>query len=177
MSKVYPFMVSASLLFLGCTANERTTTTVSETSGNGERVTVTETTVEQKETPPVTADDVAMKTREAVDVAGEFAAQTKEEFVAEAQDRLAQIDAKIKEWDAKSETLQAEAKTRWHEEREKLRQQQAKLQLEIEKLQNATGEAWLDVKAGATAAWKELANGFSAAATRFEEDPPQGTAP
>ena len=159
------------LALVGCTANERTTTTVSHTSDDGQqRVAVTNTTEETTTTPPVTAEDVAAKTQDAVNVAGEFAAQTKDEFVAEAKVRLARIDQQIQEWDAKSESLKAEAKASWAKERERLRQRQAEMQLELEKLEKASGEAWGDLKVGATAAWNELSKGFSDAAARFEKD-------
>ena len=168
MKQTYGLMSLIALLVVGCARQD--SVSVSQTTTDGQRsVTVTKT-VETQHATTATAEELAAKARETADLAGELAAQTKDEFIAAAKERLVKIDQRINEWDAQSALMSAEAKVRWNEERERLRQHQAEMQLELERLQKASGEAWGDLKAGATAAWKELASGFNSAAARFDQD-------
>lgn len=169
MKQVLGFLIATGLMLPGCTTKEWDSKTDSQTSSNGQQtVTVTKTVVEQNDRPPVTTEKLAEKTKETLKLAGEFAAQNKDEFVAEVKRRLASINQQLMEWDAQSESWTADAKAKWNIEREKLHQRQLEMQRELEMLESATGAAWGDVKAGATAAWKNLADGFSQAAAHFD---------
>lgn len=176
MKTSFAVIMTATLMLCGCDSKVTDSTTVTHSSPEGQQsVTITKTVVEppqadQATTDKATTEQLAAKSRETLQIAGELAAQTKDEFVAEAKRRLADIDSKIKEWDVRAESMTAEAKAKWSEQREKLHQKQIAMQLEIEKLQGESAAAWADVKAGATAAWKNLADGFQAAAEHFNRD-------
>lgn len=176
MKTSFAVIMTATLMLCGCDSKVTDSTTVTHSSPEGQQsVTITKTVVEPPQadkatTDKATTEQLAAKSRETLQIAGELAAQTKDEFVAEAKRRLANIDSKIKEWDAQSESMTAAAKEKWSAEREKLHQKQVAMQLEIEKLQGESAAAWADVKAGATAAWKNLADGFQAAAEHFNRD-------
>jgi hypothetical protein len=155
MNRMLGLILCTILLPLGCTKQESTPVSPSSPSSVGN-------------SSPVTGGDVAGKAQETLDLAGDLASQTKDEFVADAQRRLAQMDQKLQEWEAKSASLTADAKAKWEVEHEKLRQRRAEMQQELDKLRNATGNAWLDVKDGTTAAWKNLTDAFGKAATHFQ---------
>lgn len=176
MKTRFALLITGISVLCGCSSKVTDSTTVSHTTPERqETVTVTKTAIEPPATQQVTVDELAAKSKETLRIAGALADQTKDEFIAEAKRRLAEIDSKIKQWDAESETMTAEAKAKWTEEREKLHQKQVAMQLEIEKLQGESAAAWVDVKAGATAAWKNLADGFQAASEHFNRD--SGTKP
>jgi len=176
MKTTFALMMTTTLVLCGCNSKVTDSTTVTHSSPEGQQsVTVTKSVVEPPQadnanTDNVTTEQLAAKSRETLQIAGELASQTKDEFVVEAKRRLAEIDSKIKEWDAQSETMTAEAKEKWVQQREELHQKQLAMQAELEKLQGKSAAAWADVKTGATAAWKDLADGFRSAAEHFKHD-------
>jgi DNA anti-recombination protein RmuC len=174
-------MIVASLACLmvlpGCTEKRVESTNVVKPSATGTQPVTETTTVVETKAPSVTTDDVAQSAQETATVGGNLAAQTKDEFVAEAKQRLAQMDKKIQEWDSHSDALNAEARARWQQEREQLRERQAELQRQLDRLQTASGEAWGDLKTGATAAWDELATGFRNAASHYDQQSDRSVKP
>lgn len=119
---------------------------------------------------PVTAKDVGAKTRETLELTREFAAQSAEEFAAEAKVRMAEMNRKLADWEAQSKPLAEDAKVRWNEEREVLRQHLGTLQQQLDRLKEKGGNAWEEMKEGSKSAWHDLANAFSKASNHFEKD-------
>jgi hypothetical protein len=115
-----------------------------------------------------TKDQLVEKTKETWDLARGLAAQTRDEFVAEAKERLAEMDRKIDEWESQSGSLSEDAKGKWNEEREVLRERRTQMQKELDKVKDASGDAWQEVKAGAKAAWNDLADAFRKSEERFK---------
>lgn len=119
---------------------------------------------------PVTAHDVSVKAKEALDVTGKFAAQSMEQFTVEAKRRLEEMDRKVNEWEGLSEPLTDEAKTKWNEQRELFAERRAKLQLELDKLKESSSDAWEKMKEGSHAAWNDLVDAFHKASEHFSKD-------
>jgi len=105
---------------------------------------------------------------EAWDAAGEFAAESKDEFVAEAKRRLAIMDAKLEEWKVQASKMSAEAKEEWEPRRVQLEERRDELQKELDRLMTSSAGAWEEVKVGAAKAWKETSDAFRKAADHFQ---------
>lgn len=94
------------------------------------------------------------------------------------QDRKDYIDkmaAQLKEWDDKIQELQmradkakAEAKTEYQRELQQLRQKRAEAQNTLSQLQQASDEAWEELKGGAEKSWRDLKSAFEKAKSKFE---------
>ena len=114
------------------------------------------------------AEKARREAKEAWDAAAEFAAESKEEFVAEAKRRLALMDVKLEEWKQRASTMSAEEKAKWEPERVELQQRRDELQRELDRLGTASAAAWEDLKVGASKAWKETSESFRKAASHFQ---------
>ena len=114
------------------------------------------------------AEKARREAKEAWDAAAEFAAESKEEFVAEAKRRLALMDAKLEEWKQRASSMSSEEKSKWEPERIELQQRRDELQRELDRPGSASAAAWEDLKVGASKAWKETSEAFRKAATHFE---------
>lgn len=161
MTIVRASLLSTMLLSIGCTQSDHS----SERSPNS-----METRQTTDHSKPVTADEVATKTREVLDVSGKFAAQSMDQFTTEAKRRLAEMDRKMKEWEAQSKPLTDDAKAKWNEQHELFQQRRAKLQQELDRLKESGGNAWNEMKEGSEAAWHELSEAFIKAAEHFQKD-------
>lgn len=115
----------------------------------------------------MTVNKVIEETREAARAFGEFAADTKDEFVREGKEHLARLDERIVELKKRSSELSADARAKWNEQLADLEARRKEFASELEEVQNASGDAWKDVSDGAKSAWAELTTGVEKAAHSF----------
>ncbi len=120
---------------------------------------------EPSETAP--ADKVIQESQEALDAAGQFAAKTKDEYVAKLSDQMKKLDKKIDDLKAKGEKLQGQAKTEWRDQMEALRIKRQQADQLLDELKAASGKSWEDFREGTTNAWQDLKTSIDAAAKRF----------
>ena len=171
MTGTRSMLAFAMLLAIGCTPKEYDSASSSPSSKSAQNGGASVNGADHKnDGKSVTADQVVEKTKEALESAGALAAKSKDEFVAEAKQRLAEMDQKIEEWEAESKPVAEDARTKWEHEREVLRERRTQMQQELDKLKNASGDAWQDMKQGATAEWKELADAFRKAEVHIKEE-------
>lgn len=127
----------------------------------------------------ITANKVIEESREAWNAAEEFAAQSKDEFLAESKRRLSKLDRKIAEYqrrfDEKADTASAELRAKWQEDLRDLEARRQEMRQEIDKLSKSGGAAWSDLSDGARKAWKNLSESFHRAARHFDSDHPATT--
>jgi hypothetical protein len=83
--------------------------------------------------------------------------------------QLAEWEAIINEYMRKAETATAEAKLKYQEQIDSLREQHAETLQRLHALQNISGEAWEDLRAGMESAWHELKQAFEKAAKKFKD--------
>ncbi len=170
MISLRDFAVCALLLGVGCTPHEWDSPGASNKSTN-ERASATKPASRSDHKPgrqTVTSDAVVEKTKETLTLTGELIAQTKDEFVAKAKQRLAEMDRKLDEWETRSKPLSEDAQAKLAHEREVFHQRRTEMQQELDRLSDASDDAWQDTKEGATKVWRDVADAFGKAATHFE---------
>ncbi|MCC7424193.1 MAG: hypothetical protein IT428_28330 [Planctomycetaceae bacterium] len=121
----------------------------------------------------VTARKVIDESREAFQAASEFAAQSKDEFVAEAQQRLARMDARMAEYERRlndrSKEFSAETRETWRTRLADLKMKREEMQKKLDELRRDSGSAWKDLSAGAHRSWNEMSKAFREAAAEFDD--------
>jgi hypothetical protein len=127
----------------------------------------------------VTARKVIDESREAFQAATEFAVQSKDEFVAEAQQRLAKMDARMAEYERrlndKSKDVSAETREKWETHLADLKMHREEMQKKLDELRRDSGAAWKDLSAGAHRSWNEMSKAFRAAAAEFDDADERGS--
>lgn len=116
---------------------------------------------------PVSAREVKEKTKDAAVAAGSYVAQNKDEFLAAADQKLKELDAKISELAKKSEAYTDDAKAQADKSLATLKDQRGAVSAQYDKLKQASADAWTGIKAGFTAAMDELEKGYEAAKAKF----------
>ncbi len=110
-----------------------------------------------------TADKVKKETVEAVDAAGTYAGEKKEEFAARMKGNLDQLDREIEELKAESQTKSVEVR---NATKRKISELQAKRDLvnkRYAELEKSTGKAWTTMKTGVEKAWGDVRNAYGEA--------------
>ncbi len=106
---------------------------------------------------PVSGADVKREVGEAVDTTLSYAAQEKDKFIAASELKMASWKEKLAGWksdaDGKTAELTADAKVQYERAAEKLGE-----------LKDASGDAWVDVKAGFVEAYEALESSAKKAA-------------
>lgn len=84
------------------------------------------------------------------------------------------LEARFDQWRAEIDKLQAkateagaDARLEYQEEIEKLRDQQEDARAKLDELDNASDEAWEDLKSGIENAWDDLGEAVKSARERF----------
>jgi BMFP domain-containing protein YqiC len=144
----YPIAVlTASLAFAGCEPSKQSDSAVPPTN--------------------VSAREVEKQIKEAADATRAYMTESKEQFIASAQEKLNKLDQQISELGAKTETLKDEAKAESGKALTALREQRAQLGQRFEELKHSSKEVWKGVKAGFEAAFAELEKGCQNAKSKF----------
>ncbi|MCL4800886.1 MAG: hypothetical protein KJ025_14945 [Burkholderiales bacterium] len=116
---------------------------------------------------PVTAGEVKQKASEAAGTAATYARQQQQEFVAEAQTELDQIEARIAEWKAKAESAGADAKASMNESLQDLEEQRRAAEQKLSELESSGAEAWARIKTGFDEAMDRLRQSYEKAKREF----------
>lgn len=109
------------------------------------------------------ADKVKKETVEAVDAAGTYAGEKKEEFTARMKSNIDEMDREIQDLKRESEARSAEAR---EATKQKIRDLQAKrddLEKRYEVLEKSTGKAWTKMKSGMEKAWGDVRQAYGEA--------------
>jgi hypothetical protein len=121
----------------------------------------------------VTARKVVDESREAYEAATQFAAQSRDEFIAEARQRLIKIDAKIEDYERRlndrSQEFTAEAREKSEMHLVDLKRHREDMQKKLDELSRDSGAAWKELSAGAHKSWSEMSKAFRAAAAAFDK--------
>ena len=109
------------------------------------------------------ADKVKKETVEAVDAAGTYAGEKKEEFTARMKSNIDEMDREIQDLKKESEAKSVEAR---EATKQKIRDLQAKrddLEKRYEALEKSTGKAWTKMKTGMEKAWGDVRQAYGEA--------------
>ena len=115
---------------------------------------------------PTTAqqlDKVQAETKQAAEDMKDYTFAQKNEFVAQMQIQLAEIQKDLDALTLKIESSKGLAKEDAKPKLQKLRDQSAKLNAQLDVAKNATESTWSDVKAGFKKGYGELKEGFTEA--------------
>lgn len=93
--------------------------------------------------------------------------ETKEEYRQKVEDELERSGLQIKEWEEKIGEVDPETRAQREGQLEALRHIRDIACSEVEELEQADGEAWLDIKARLDGVLSELRNALSNAANKF----------
>ena len=108
----------------------------------------------------VTSEDVRRDAGKALETAGEFSQQTKEEFQKKLESRLKELDAEIAKLREKGNDLKDQAKADWEKKMADLETKRQAASAKLTEIGNSSAEAWKDIQAGAQAAWDDLDKAF-----------------
>ena len=115
----------------------------------------------------VTSEDVHRDAGQAVDTAGEYSQQTKEDFQKKLNTQLNELDAKIDKLREKGRDLKDEAKVKWEQKMTELETKRDAARAKLDEVGRSSAEAWKDVQKGAQSAWDELDKAFHEASREF----------
>jgi TolA-binding protein len=115
----------------------------------------------------VTSEDVRRDAGQAVETAGEYSQQAKDEFQTKLEAQLAELDGRIAKLREKSADLKDEAKVNWDKTMADLETKREAARVKLAEVGQSSGEAWKDVQKGAQAAWDDLDKAFRDASTKF----------
>ena len=80
--------------------------------------------------------------------------ENRREYINKMAARLKELDGEISKLEKIADKAVEELKAEYHQQIEDLFLKKAKVQDQVDKLQNASGNAWEDMKAGAELSWE-----------------------
>jgi len=113
-------------------------------------------TADTSEDDPTTTNEVQQELGEATNSISNFASQKKDKVVAEYEEQMDNLDAKMKDLKARGSELKDDAKQEWEEQVAELEKKRQAAGERMEELKDSSGEAWEEVKSGFDAAWDDL---------------------
>jgi len=115
-----------------------------------------------------TAEDVTRETREAAQTAADYSKQQAEKFRREVEDNLAKLDAKIETLKKRGTELSGEARQEWQAKMDRVSEKREAMESKLRTLQDASADAWDEIRQGVTGAWGDLETAYRKAAAEFE---------
>ncbi len=117
-----------------------------------------------------TEERAKRETREAVDAVGDLAADKRVEWELEMKQELDELDDQMAKLSRRIDAAQGEAKEKLQKEWKDLEPQRERAQQRLNELKDASGEAWIEIRKSARAAFDELRDGVNRASSRFQAE-------
>jgi len=114
------------------------------------------------------ADKVKKETVEAVDAAGKYAGEKKEEFTARMKTNLDEMDREIQALKTESEQISVEAREATKSKIRALQSKRDDLEKRYDAIEKSTGKAWTKLKSGMEKAWGDVRSAYNEAKTELE---------
>ncbi len=131
----------------------------------------------------VTGGEVARKTKEAANAAGQYVAEKKDEYVARMQNELQSLDARIDQLKAQASKTGEKVSANVQQKIDELEAKSRELGRKLDRIKESSASAWEQMKSGFDEAMGDLRSSYDRAANQFksvtgqEEEVPAGTAP
>ena len=116
---------------------------------------------------PVTANEVKQEATEATQAVANYAQQEQQEFVANARQELARIEAQLVEWRAKAKSAGADAEETMNAALERLEKDRQAAAEKLAELQSSGAEKWQEAKAGFQNVMDKLRESYEKAKQAF----------
>jgi vacuolar-type H+-ATPase subunit H len=110
--------------------------------------------------PKTTVKDVRQEARETVDTTKRYLADNKDEFIASAEKKLQELDARIAELNNNTASLKEDAKAEAAKLLATLNEKRSELNQQLQGLKQTAAEKWTDVKAAFETAFAELEKAY-----------------
>ena len=94
--------------------------------------------------------------------------ETKEAYKKKLKAQLAEWQAQINLLAAKTENKAADVSIKYARELDELRSKQRKLSDKVKELEQASGDAWQDIKGNTDQLWNDLKTGIASAISKFK---------
>lgn len=120
--------------------------------------------------PPVTSSNVKDEVKGATDAVAQFAAQKRDEYAADLQDKMDELDVKIEKLKAKSADVKDDAKAKWDDKMKALQAKREAAAEKFAKMKDASGDAWEEMRSGLQKSWEELREAFDDASAELESN-------
>ena len=92
---------------------------------------------------------------------------SRDEYVEKLKAQLDEWNAGIAKWETKAAEAQAGARAEYDRQLESLRQHRDQAMYQMKLVQNAAGDAWVDLMRGADEAWTRMRGAFEKAGSHF----------
>lgn len=122
-----------------------------------------------KDSAKVSADKVKKETVEAVDAAGAYAGEKKEEFQARMKNNLNELDREIEELKKESESKSVEVREAAKRKIQDVQRKRDELNAKYEAFEKSTGKAWTRMKSGMEKAWGEVRAAYGEAKSELKK--------
>lgn len=113
-------------------------------------------------------EKVKKETSEAVDAAGAYAGEKKEEFAARMKNNIDQMDREIQDLKRESAAKSAEVREATKRNIAELQVKRDKLNQRYNELEQSSGRAWTRMKSGVEKAWGDVRSAYNEAKTELE---------
>lgn len=123
---------------------------------------------QKKTDTEVSSEDIKRQTGEALETTKNYLIQKRGEYQTQLEDKLHELENKIKELEAKAANAGEETKAKCHEMIETLQQKQKDARNKLEKLKSSSADAWENLKSGTENALEDLKKAYSEAISRFK---------
>jgi len=94
---------------------------------------------------------------------------TMEEYVEKLKAQLDEWNAEVAKWESKTKGAQADARAQYEEQLSAFRRQRDAALAQMRKIQDASGEAWMDLVRGADESWSKMQQAFEKARSHFQK--------
>lgn len=111
----------------------------------------------------ITANEVKIKAKEAVNSATEYTVEQKEFFQKEMDENLATLKLELKNLKAKAVLVQGEAQVSTNKKIKELEAKENELHAKMKNLKKSSGRAWIKMKEGMSSAWNKVKEAVSEA--------------
>lgn len=118
----------------------------------------------------VTATEVKKETVEAVEAAGAYADEKKEEFTKRMKSNIDDLDREMNDLKKETETASKEAKATAEKRLVEIQKKRDALVKKYEALEKSSDKAWKKMKTGLEKAWGEVKSAYSDAKTELKSE-------
>lgn len=118
--------------------------------------------------PKVTVTDVKKETVEAVEAAGAYADEKKEEFTKRMKSNIDELDREMDDLKKETETASKEAKATANKRIVEIQKKRDELVKKYEAVEKSSDKAWKKMKTGLEKAWGEVKSAYSDAKTELK---------